>query len=82
METQDVLRLLLSHWTKTLKFERRIPLSSQAGGSERGRTCCCFKVGDLVSVIASSLTGESTQTQNGGVSVSVSLDVPETQNGG
>ncbi len=33
METQDVLHLLLSRWTKTLKSERRWSLSSQAGGS-------------------------------------------------
>ncbi|KAF4115226.1 hypothetical protein G5714_002715 [Onychostoma macrolepis] len=45
METQDVLHLL-SHWTKTLKSEHRLSLSSQAGGLEHGRICGCLKAGD------------------------------------
>lgn len=79
--------------------ERRVSLSLQAEGSERGPICCCLKSWRLktnesvaafpvvdsrlttcrvaiIAVIASSLMGHRFRTS---VSVSVSLDVPETQ---
>ncbi len=58
METQDVLHLLLCRWTKTLKSEGRLALSSQAQNVVERVAASKLETQGLVSVIASSLTGQ------------------------
>ncbi len=67
METQDVLHLLLSRWTKTLKSERRLSISSRAGGSERGRIWGCLKVRDSGLSICYCLFSHGPKGQNVGI---------------